>query len=171
MVNSPQEPADSIIVARVNGAHGRDGGVNVELLSDLPGRFDVGRELLIEGNPHLITGSRQTGSTAGILWLEGISTRQQASALTGKHLAAAVDSTATLDEGEYFHYQLIGLQVNTEDGESLGELQEILETGSNDVYIVRGSSGEVLIPAMASVVLMVDVPEGVMVVSLPDGLR
>ena len=145
--------------------------MKVELLSDLPGRFDVGRDVSVDGDFHRITGSRHIGSGAAILWLEGIVSRAQASALTGKYLAALPDSDATLEEGEYFHYQLIGLRVQTEDGEYLGEIREILETGSNDVYIVRGSEGELLIPAMASVVLNVDLPAGVMVVSLLDGLR
>ena len=89
----------------------------------------------------------------------------------GKFLSALPDESASLDDGEFFHYQLIGMQVRTEDGEELGEIKEILETGSNDVYIVRGPAGEVLIPAVAHVVTDVDVSSGVMLVRLPDGLR
>jgi 16S rRNA processing protein RimM len=76
-----------------------------------------------------------------------------------------------LPEGEYFHFQLIGMKVLTEDGEYLGRLREILETGSNDVYVVSGDSGELLIPALANVILKVQVTEGVMVVRLMEGLR
>ena len=169
--DSAQEPPTAIVVARVNGAHGRDGDLNIKLLSDLPGRFDVGRELLVDGAACPITESRQTGPDTAIIRLDGITSRHQASLLTDKYLAALPDSDATLEEGEYFHYQLIGLQVRTEDGEDLGELQEILETGSNDVYIVRGAGGELLIPALASVVLEVDLVSGAMLVRLPDGLR
>ena len=74
-------------------------------------------------------------------------------------------------EDEYFHYQLLGMSVRTEDGEALGALEEILETGSNDVYVVRGPGGEVLVPALATVVLQVDVDGAEMVVRLPEGLR
>ena len=171
MQNSPLEPVDTVIVARVNGPHGRDGSLSVELLSDIPGRFDVGRELLLDGNPHPIREARQTGPSTALLRLEGINNRGKASGLTGKYLSALPDAELTLEEGEFFHYQLIGMQVRTEDGELLGELQEILETGSNDVYIVRGESGEVLIPAIAHVVLDVDVSAGAMLVRLPEGLR
>ena len=76
-----------------------------------------------------------------------------------------------LEEGEYFHYQLIGMRVRTVEGEELGEIQEILETGSNDVYIIRDASRELLIPATAQVVLEVDVAGKAMTVRLPDGLR
>lgn len=171
MENPPQEHRDAVIVARVNGPHGRDGALSVELFSDLAGRFDIGRELLADGNPHTITASRRTGSKTGLLWFEGISTRRQAAPLAGKYLAAPPDTDAILEEGEYFHYQLIGLQVRTEDGENLGELQEIIETGSNDVYIVRGATGELLIPAIANVVRHVDLTAGSMMVRLPGGLR
>ena len=106
-----------------------------------------------------------------MIWLEGILTRSQARAFTAKFLAARPESDALLDEGEYFHYQLIGMQVRTEEGEELGELQEILETGSNDVYIIRGGGKELLIPATAQVVLDVNVTEKAMLVRLPSGLR
>ena len=162
---------DPVIVARVIGPHGRDGGLNIQLLSDLPGRFDVGRELLIDLQTYSISESRQTGPDTALIWLEGVALRRDASLFTGKYLAALPDDEITLEEGEYFHYQLIGMEVRTEEGEHLGELQEILETGSNDVYIVRGSGGELLIPAMAQVVLNVDVASRAMLVRLPDGLR
>ena len=158
-------------MARVIGPHGRDGGLNIQLLSDLPGRFDVGRELLIDLQTYSISESRQTGPDTALIWLEGVALRRDASLFTGKYLAALPDDEITLEEGEYFHYQLIGMEVRTEEGEHLGELQEILETGSNDVYIVRGSGGELLIPAMAQVVLDVDVASRAMLVRLPDGLR
>ena len=171
MDNQPPESADSVIVARILGAHGRDGDLNVLLLSDLPGRFDAGRILLLDGRPRSIVASRQTGPDNALIRLEGIATRSQAAPHTGKYLAAHPDDAAALEEGEYFHYQLIGMRVRTEEGEDLGELQEILETGSNDVYIVRGDDGELLIPAVAQVVLEVDVSAGSMTVRLPDGLR
>ena len=166
--NSPPAP---VVVAQVLGPHGRDGGLNIRLLSDLSGRFDPGSLLLIEQLPCLILTSRQTGPDNALIWLEGISTRAQAAQLTGKYLTASPHSNAELEEGEYFHYQLIGMRVRTEEGEALGDIQEILETGSNDVYIVRGADGELLIPAVSHVVLEVDVAANVMRVCLPDGLR
>ena len=59
----------------------------------------------------------------------------------------------------------------TDTGEVLGEITEILETGSNDVYVVKGGSGEVLIPALTGVITDVRLDEGLMLVSLPEGLR
>jgi len=76
-----------------------------------------------------------------------------------------------LPEGEYFHFQLLGIKVLTEEGEELGRISDILETGSNDVYVVTGPTGEVLVPALADVIVKVDLDQGIMEVSLPDGLR
>ena len=158
-------------MALVIGAHGRDGCLNVRLLSDLPGRFDPGRELLLDGRPCRILRSRQTGPDTALLWLDAITARRHAVPLAGKYLSARPESAA-LAEGEYFHYQLIGMRVIADDGEDLGEIHEILETGSNDVYIIRnGDGGELLIPATAQVVRQVDPAAGVMRVQLPDGLR
>ncbi len=172
MTSSPKEPDyNTIVVARVVGVHGRDGGLNIKLLSDLPGRFDQGNELLVDQRPHLISASRQTGPDSAIVWLEGVASRSQATPFAGKYLSASPADESTLDEGEYFHYQLIGMRVRTDEGEDLGELQEILETGSNDVYIVRDAGVELLIPATVQVVLEVDVTGGSMTVHLPDGLR
>ncbi len=168
---SAPSPEGLVIVARVIGPHGRDGGLNIQLLSDLPGRFDPGRELVADQQPRSIVASRQTGPESALVWLEGIATRAQAKPLAGTFLTARPADDDSLVEGEYFHYQLIGMRVIAEDGEELGELQEILETGSNDVYIVRGSGGELLIPAIAQVVLGVNVAAGLMTVRLPDGLR
>ena len=65
---------------------------------------------------------------------------------------------------------LLGLRVVTEQGETLGELVDIIETGSNDVYVVQGNGRELLIPALEDVVLAVDLAEGIMKVCPPEGL-
>ena len=59
-------------------------------------------------------------------------------------------------------YEIVGLEVVTEDGKSLGRVSEVLSTGANDVYVVDGPSGETLIPAIASVVEAIDVAGGVL---------
>ena len=76
-----------------------------------------------------------------------------------------------LGEHENYVHDLIGLQVETTDGEALGELTEILFTRANDVYVVRGPGGEVLLPALRDVVLQVDLAARKMAVALPEGLR
>ena len=170
---APQYPqsAEPVVVARILRPHGVDGSLSILLLSDVPGRFDPGSSISAGNRSFTVASFRPTGADSGLIKLEGISTRRQAASISDKFLYALPDPSAELEEGEYFHYQLIGMRVETEEGEELGEIQEILETGSNDVYIVRGNSGELLIPATSQVVRQVDVNGKRMLVQIPDGLR
>ena len=71
--------------------------------------------------------------------------------------------------GSYYHYQIIDMDVLAEDGSSLGQVVQVLQTGSNDVYVVRNGQGnETLVPALADVLLEVDPERGRMVVRLPE---
>ena len=91
--------------------------------------------------------------------------------LAGLWLCVPQSEVPSAEEGEYFHYQLLGLNVRTVEGEELGQLAEILETGSNDVYVVKGAEGEILVPALGKVVREIDIASSLMVVDLPEGLR
>lgn len=105
-----------------------------------------------------------------LLKLEGVDTRDAAEALRGAFISVKVEDLPDLgDEGYYIH-ELLGLRVVGTDGLELGELAEVLTTGANDVYVVTGGGREVLLPAIPSVILQVDLDAGVMTVSVPDGL-
>ena len=81
------------------------------------------------------------------------------------------ENSVELEEDEYFIADMIGMNVLTEDGEILGTLKDVIETGANDVYIVNSKEhGEVLIPAIKECILDVNVKEGRMLVHLMDGL-
>lgn len=75
-----------------------------------------------------------------------------------------------LPEGHYYHDQLIGLQVKTVQGELIGTITDILSGKSNDNYIVQGSRGEVLIPAIEDVVQSIDLKQGYVIIEPMEGL-
>ncbi len=79
-------------------------------------------------------------------------------------------SLAALPPDEFYAYQLLGLQVKTDQGAALGVLEEIIPTGSNDVFVVRKDGKEILLPATDEVVIRVDVAKKEMTVRLLDGL-
>ena len=170
-----------VAVGRIIGAHGREGEIRVKATSDVPGRFDEGQTLYVsrdgvspEERTYQIAKTRSTGSKGKdilIISLRGCRDRDQALRMAGLWLCVLQSEVPSAEEGEYFHYELLGLKVRTVEGEDLGEVAEILETGSNDVYIVSGEGGEILIPALADVVQDINLERGVMVVSLPEGLR
>ena len=76
-----------------------------------------------------------------------------------------------LEDDEYYYYQLEGLEVVSDEGERLGVIREVLETGANQVFIVDGAAGELLLPNTEEVVLAVDLEAGRMTVHLLAGLR
>jgi 16S rRNA processing protein RimM len=94
----------------------------------------------------------------------------EAEALQGIVLLAPPEEPHSAQGGLY-HHQLIGLDVYTKTGESLGPISDILQTGSNDVYVISSGVNEILIPATESVVVQIDLSQGVVIVDLPDGLR
>ena len=171
MAEPPFDGAQPVIVGHIFSVHGRSGAVRAKVLSDVPHRFDVGRELHIRGVPYVITSSTPARAGQLILKFQGVDFPAAAEHLVDAPVTIPQGSVPSLPEGEYFHFQLLGLRVLTEEGEDLGQVCEILETGSNDVYLVSGGSGELLVPALVEVVREVRVSEGLMVVRLPEGLR
>ena len=104
--------------------------------------------------------------------LSGVQDRTAAENLAGALLTVPEDALAPLPEGDYYHFQLIGMQVFAEDGEPLGEIAKIVEAPGNDVYIIRKDGARDLpIPAIKEVIVQIDVPAARMVVRLIPGLR
>ncbi len=171
MTDSYPDGSPTIIAGRIVGVHGLSGSVRALVLSDVPHRFDRGQSLYIQDVRYSIASSTLTPHRQVILKFHGIESAEAAQRLVGQQLTVPEAAVPSLPEGEYFHHQLLGLRVLTEEGEDLGRLSEILETGSNDVYVVSNDTAELLIPALADVIRQVDLDGGVMVVRLLDGLR
>jgi 16S rRNA processing protein RimM len=158
-----------VAVGIIHRAHGVRGELSVESLSDAAGRFAKGAALWIDGERYEVQQSRPLKRGIAVK-LAGIDSREAAEALRGKLLEIPEATLEALGEGEYYRFQLIGLEVVDGDGRALGRLEEVLATGSNDVYVVRGPAGELLLPATDDVVRKVDVAAGRMVVELIEGL-
>ena len=102
---------------------------------------------------------------------EGYDTPEQAGKLRNQLAYVPTADRPPLPDGEYYHHQLIGLKVISEQGEVLGKVTEILATGANDVYVVRAEIGaEILIPAVDEFVRAVDLERGELRVHLAPGL-
>lgn len=105
-----------------------------------------------------------------ILDFEEIDNVEAAAALIGAEVLIAAERFKKLPEGEYYWWEIIGLEVVTEDGVPCGKIVEILPTGSNDVYVCSGPQREVLLPAISDVIRRIDRKKGMMIVRLIDGL-
>lgn len=91
--------------------------------------------------------------------------------LRGKSLYVTRENAVKLQKDEYFIADMIGIQVVSDEGEDLGILQDVMQTGANDVYVVEKDGEELLIPAIKDCILSVNVEEGKMEVHLLSGLR
>jgi len=158
----------SVAVARVLGARGIHGEITVDPLAP-PGLLAADRQITIAGRGYVIEQSRAQGRTA-VLKLSGIDDRTAAEALRGHYLEIPEAELEPLAEGEYYRFQLIGLRVLSNEGEELGRVADVMSTPANDVYVVQGPRGEVLVPALDAVVLAVDLGARTMTIEVVPGL-
>ena len=101
---------------------------------------------------------------------EGIDRREDAALLRDAVIHLQKKLLPALSKNEYYHWQIIGLTVITDQGITLGKVVEIMETGSHDVFIVQGSGKEFLIPAVKDMVSSIDLEAGMITISPIDGL-
>jgi 16S rRNA processing protein RimM len=156
-----------VAVGWVAAPWGVRGDLKVQPLTDFPERFQRGAALWVQGRRIEVQRSRWSRGFV-YLGLSGIDSRNVAEELRGALLEVPESDLTPLPEGQYYRFQVIGLEVRTPEGRSLGRVAEILSTGSNDVYVVRGGPRELLIPAIEDVVKEVDVEGGRLVVEPPE---
>ena len=140
------------MVGLIRGVHGLRGALRVEVLTDAPARFEPGSVLFVEGSDRRLTvaESRPDGPGLVVRFAE-IPDRNAADQLRDVYLEAA--GTGMLDPGEHYWHEIIGCAVSTQSGEVLGTVDDVFRVGEAEVYSVRGPRGEVLVPAVGSVVL------------------
>jgi 16S rRNA processing protein RimM len=105
-----------------------------------------------------------------ILGFDGFTDINQVLSLNGSELCLKRSSLPPLEDDEYYWRDLIGLDVYTDQGVLLGAVADIFESGSSDIYVVRGGSKEYLIPAIADVIASIDIPGGRMIITPLEGL-
>jgi 16S rRNA processing protein RimM len=158
---------DRLVVGLVRGVHGLRGAVRVEVLSDNPERFDVGSVLHREGDERPLTVvSAQRDGPGLLIRFDEIPDRNAADQLRNVFLEADAQD---LPADSYFWHDIVGCTVLTTEGEDLGRVVDIFRVGESEVYTVRGSRGEILVPAVASVVVELSPAAGRIVVD-PEAL-
>ena len=163
---TPQD--DRVIVGRIRGVRGLRGELRVEPLTDSPARFAPGSVLFIDEVSFRVQRSHPA-KVGLVVKLDSVNDRNAAEALRDSILTIPAEQVAPLPESSYYHFQIIDMAVLTDEGVPLGYVREILSTGTNDVYVVRDESGsETLVPAVADVVLDVDLDRNTMTVRMPQ---
>ena len=168
---SQTKRATHLAVGRIGGAHGIRGELKVEVLTDFPHRFEPGSRLFLEGEEvaREVVSARPHKAYM-LVKLQNIENRTEAQQLHGLYLLVHRDNATPLPEDVYYTDELVGLRVITTKGVELGKLTEVLWTAANEVYVVQGLFGEVLLPAIADVIQEVDLQNGEMLVRLLPGL-
>jgi 16S rRNA processing protein RimM len=141
------------------------GEVRVEVLTDFPDRFAPGARLYLgpEGaaQPEPVdVRSVRTHRAILLVALEGTTTREQAQVLAGRMLYVPIEEARALEADSYYEHDLVGMAVETEDGDAVGVIERLIETGSADVVVIRPADAgarEVLVPLTGEIVREVDV--------------
>ena len=176
--NSPIVPGELLEIGKVVGAHGIAGVIRILFYSESVECLAPGRTLTLMDSQCQLLRKEITWSQAHKkvmrVALQGVSTRDEAEALAGWPVFTAKADLPPLEPETYYWSDVIGMAVYTVSGEYLGEIEQIIPTGANDVYVIKTPpdhpAGEILIPAIASVIIEFDVDQRQMQVALPEGL-
>jgi len=168
---SPNGEPIYLSVGFLRRPHGLRGEIIMDLHTDFPERMKSGRELFVgEKHKPMSLVSARPHQKGLLVKFENIDTPEDAGLYRNQWVYVPAKEVP-LPEGQHYQHELLGLKVVDESDTSLGELVEILETGANDVYVVRDDSGkEILLPNIPSVILDLDVGRGFLRVHLLDGL-
>ena len=151
--------------------HGVKGEIIMDLHTDFPERMKKGRKVFVGEDHKLMTLTNVRPHQSGLLVkFDDIDTPEDAGLYRNQWVYVQTKDVP-LSQGQHYKHELLGLKVVDEQDNLLGELVEILETGANDVYVVRNDSGkELLLPNIPSVVLDLDIDRGTLKVHLLEGL-
>jgi 16S rRNA processing protein RimM len=173
-LNSFSAIKDLVLIAQIVGVHGVKGNCKIRSYAESLAVFQPGSVVFIttaagQQKPYEINWVKPHAK-AVLISFKGVNTRIQAEALIDNDLFIEKRCLPDPEEGSYYWFDLIGLDVFDVDQTYLGRLDSIIQTGSNDVYVVKKGGAEILIPALKKVVQKIDLSQRRMLVDLPDGL-
>ena len=165
------QPVPYLIIGRVLKPWSYRGEMKVEIVTDFPERFASLQRVFLgdDANSFSVERAHLHGKFI-LLKLKGVDSTEAAETLRDQLIQVARKDAVQLPQGQHFLHELIGLRVVTTEGETLGTLEEIIDTRANDVYIVRDGTREILIPATEEIVKEIAVERGEMVVKMMEGL-
>lgn len=163
-----------VLIGKVVATHGIKGQLRIAPYSGDAYSILLQRSIILKGTNgesgcYEVADSSIHGKKV-LITLKSFNNINQVEHLVGREIYVKREQLPVLPEGEYYWCDLIGLKVRTTHGEYLGELSDILATGSNDVYMVRTGDKEYLIPAVEDIVTDINIIEGTMTVDPPEGL-
>ncbi|MFC1900232.1 ribosome maturation factor RimM [Chloroflexota bacterium] len=144
-----------ITIGKILSSWGTEGQLRVQVTTDFPQRFAPSSRVHLQG---------QLTTIESVIWRKGqaiikldiVDDVETADKLRGEFIEIHNSRLQSLPDGQYYHFELVGLEVRTTQEELLGKVTEIISVSSNDIYVVKGKDGEFLIPAIDDVVKSID---------------
>ena len=173
--NAPGSPDGEpvyLVIGFLRRPHGVRGEIIMDVHTDFPERLRSGRKLFV-GQEHkpVSLASTRPHAKGMLVKFRGVETPEDAGQLRNQWVYVRATDVPSLPEGKLYQHELFGFAVVDENENPLGELVEIIETGANDVYVVRNEAGkEILLPAIPSVILDIDPARRLMRVHVLEGL-
>ena len=152
---------EMISVGMVTTCHGLSGELRVKILTDFPERFDSGQKLFLakyesdEMRPVTVKSSRWHNDILLVL-LNEVMDRTAAEAFRGFYFWIKREEVKPLAKGNFYIFDLEGLDAFGLKGEPLGKLTEVIHTSAYDVYVIKGDGQELLVPAFKKFVKEID---------------
>jgi 16S rRNA processing protein RimM len=169
---SPDGEPVYLVVGFLRRAHGVRGEIIMHMHTDFPERLQSGRQLFVgEEHTQMTLASARPHAKGMLVKFNAIDSPEDAGQLRNQWVYVRATDAPALPEGKIYQHELFGFKVVDENEHPLGEVVEILETGANDVYVVKDEAGkEILLPAIPSVILDLDTGRRLMRVHLLEGL-
>ena len=158
-----------VVIGKISAPHGVRGEVRIVPLTDFPERFENLKTVFLEDDSKMELESVKLSNKFIIAKFKNINSRNDIEIFNGKLLMLNRSDIPSLPEGEYYNFDIIGLEVIDDKGSKLGKITEVLKTGSNDVYVVEGKK-QILVPALKKVVKEINLVDGFMKVELLEEL-
>ena len=156
---------DYLLIGEITKPQGVQGELKLRPITCDPYRFEGMKYAYVkdgEGYKQVSISVRRVGEDAIFLRMEGVETRNDAETMRGTQLFIDRANAVELDEDSTFICDLMGLKGVLTDGSEIGKIIDVMQPGGNDVYVFKGKKGEVLVPALKSVVVKVDLAAGEM---------
>ena len=158
-----------VVIGKISAPHGVRGEVRIVPLTDFPERFENLKTVFLVDDSKMELESVKFSNKFIIAKFKNINSRNDIEIFNGKLLMLNRSDIPSLPEGEYYNFDIIGLEVIDDKGSKLGKITEVLKTGSNDVYVVEGKK-QILVPALKKVVKEINLVDGFMKVELLEEL-
>jgi len=177
MTNPTPISPEYLLIGQITRPHGIRGEMRLRLMTDYPERIRKLKHVYVskrdngkDAKPLNVVGMRMH-QTHGLLRVQEVSSRDDADRMRRLYVFVRLEDAVPLEDDEFYLFQVIGLEMKTEDGQVLGVVQRVMETGANDVYVVESEEyGEILFPITDETLIEHDIDNGVVYVRLLDGL-